>query len=852
MASILLVATVATAGAAQQLPATQQARQLLQNPDLVSQLRERLMTSGLTPDQIRERLTAEGYPANLLDAYLPGGTATARDSLPGDDVLDAMRALGVSDSSDVEALRGSVSAYQRAVRARRDSLMGRSMDPRTGLPRGEPADTVHKPASEQIFGLSVFRSATTQFEPNLSGPVDANYRLGPGDQLVLILTGDVELARTLEVTREGFIVIPQVGEIPVANLTIAELESVLYARLGRVYSGVKRDGATTHFSVNVSRLRSNQIFVNGDVARPGSYRISSAGTALTALYAAGGPSEVGTMRGVAVRRGGKTVATLDVYDYLLRGDASGDVRLENGDVVFVPVHGARVRIAGEVKRPATYELKDGETLADVVAAAGGFGANAGLQRLEIERILPPAQRTGAGRDRVVIEVASDQLASGVVPALRVEPGDVVRVEPVAARVRDRIAVSGNVWLPGAQGFTAGMTLSQALHRAGGLKPDSYLAEVLVSRLEADSTRTQLRATLRDTTGAVLGSDLVLRDDDDVRVFSRTDFRPARYVAISGAVRRPGQYAFREGITVRDLVLLAGGLEERADLREAEIARLPADRANGVTARAFRVPLDSSYLGDRGTDGKYLGPPGLPAAAGGATDVVLAPYDNVLILPQPDWRLLRTVVITGEVRSPGRYTIENKSERVSDLVKRAGGLSVTANADGAYYSRRRASVSYESRQDSVRAKSDTSARVGIDLQDVLHDARSVDNLLLEDGDSLDIPPVRATVEVKGAVNLPTVVAIAPGEKLEHYVRAAGGPNRRTADAGGAYVIQPNGKIESRHRVAVLWRSDPTPRAGATVIVPVRDTLAAPGQALQTFSTVATLLATLLAAVVVIRR
>ena len=276
--------------------------------------------------------------------------------------------------------------------------------------------------------------------------VDANYRIGPGDQLVLILTGDVELTRTLDVTREGFVLIPQVGQVAVANLTLAELNDVLYTRLGRVYSGVKREGATTHFTVSVSKLRSNQIFVNGDVEHPGSYRISSAGTALTALYAAGGPSDIGSLRKISVRRGGKTVATLDVYDYLLRGDASGDVRLENGDIVFVPVHGAYVRVAGEVNRPATYELKEGETLADLINAAGGFSATAGRQRLQIERITPPSQRSGAGRDRVLLEVTSDQLAGGNVPALRVEAGDVVRVEPVDMRVRNRIAVTGNVWL----------------------------------------------------------------------------------------------------------------------------------------------------------------------------------------------------------------------------------------------------------------------------------------------------------------------------------------------------------------------------------------------------------------------
>ncbi|HEV8411603.1 MAG TPA: SLBB domain-containing protein, partial [Gemmatimonadaceae bacterium] len=579
-ASFLLLATLAGAGGAQ-MPTTQQAQQLLQNPDLVNQLRQRLTTSGLTPDQVRARLVADGYPENLLDAYLPGGTASARDSIPADDVLNAMRSLGVSDSTDIEGLRGSARAYQRALRPRARPAAARPL----------VGDTARTPAGERIFGLNVFRSTTSEFEPNLSGPVDANYRLGPGDQLVLILTGDVELTRTLDVTREGFILIPQVGQISVANLTLAELENVLYTRLGRVYSGVRREGATTHFSVSVSKLRSNQIFVNGEVEHPGSYRISSSGTALTALYAAGGPSDIGSLRKVSVRRGGAVVATFDVYDYLLRGDSKNDIRLENGDIVFVPIHGARVRIEGEVNRPAIYELKEGETLSDLISAAGGFSASAGLQRLRIERITPPAQRSTAGRDRVYLEITADQLAGGNVPSLRIEAGDVVHVEAIDARVRNRIMVLGNVWLPGTQGFTPGLTLSQALRRAGGAKPDAYLGQVLLTRLENDSTRSQMRATLRDTTGAVLGADPVLRDEDEITVFSRTEFRSPRYVAISGAVRKPGQYAYTEGITMRDLVLLAGGLQESASLTDAEIARLPADRAGGVTARTIRVPLD---------------------------------------------------------------------------------------------------------------------------------------------------------------------------------------------------------------------------------------------------------------------
>jgi protein involved in polysaccharide export with SLBB domain len=229
--------------------------------------------------------------------------------------------------------------------------------------------------------------------------------------------------------------------------------------------------------------------------------------------------------------------------------------------------------------------------------------------------------------------------------------------------------------------------------------------------------------------------------------------------------------------------------------------------------------------------------------------VLQAYDNVLVLLQPDWKFLKTVVVTGEVRWPGKYTIENKSERIGDLLKRAGGLTPEANPDGAYYSRRRAATSYQGLIDSVRARNDTATRVGLDLTSALHDGKDPDNLLLENGDSLDVPTQRATVEIKGAVNAPTIVAIGRGEKLEHYIRSAGGPSR-IADAKLAYVVQPNGKIESRHRVALLFRSDPTPRAGATIIVPVRDTLSN-GPSMQTIATFTGIITALLTAYAIIR-
>ena len=778
-------------------PTTAEAQVLLSTrPDLVAQLRQRFATAGLSRDQVHARLKAEGYPEDMLDNYLPGMTGTV--DAPTDDVFKAVRALGVIDDTDIAALQG-ISPAQRVQSAVEGKVGSSSM----------ARDTIEKVKAQSdsgfaIFGLDVFRGSTSQFEPNLAGPVDANYRLGPGDKLVLILTGDVEASYSLDVTREGFVVIPQVGQIYVANVTLGQLEQLLASRLSRVYSGVRGNNqGSTRFSVSVARLRANQVYVVGDVQRPGSYTISSAGTALTALYAAGGPTINGSLRRVDIRRGGRTVDSLDVYDYLIRGDASHDVRLETGDVIFVGVHGARVRVVGEISRPATYELKPRETLADLVRDAGGFSAIASRQRVLIERIVAPDQRREQGRDRITIDVAADVLLAGTGSAVPLQNGDVVRVFPISDRVRNRVAVSGNVNQPGAQGLTAGMKLSDALRKAGGVKSDTYLGEVLITRLRGDSTRTQLRAVLADTTGRVI-NDLVLQEDDEITVYSLTTFRPARFVAIGGAVNGGGRFPYREGMMLRDLVLLANGVQESAWLKEAEIARLPVSRDSGRTAITIRVPLDSTYLFDRGPNGEYLGPPGPSTSAGGAPEVPLKPYDNVLILRQPNFELQRTVTIQGEVKFPGAYALTHKTERLSDLVTRAGGLTDEAYADGIVFARGQFGL----------------GRVGVELSTALKHYESSDNLILRDGDNITIPPFNSVVTIRGAVNQPTNVAYVRGKGIDYYVGAAGGPTR-TGDDDRAYVVQPSGKLESVKSRFLLPSSMPQPRPGSVITVPEKD-------------------------------
>jgi protein involved in polysaccharide export with SLBB domain len=602
-----------------------------------------------------------------------------------------------------------------------------------------------------VFGVDAFRRTTTQFLPLLSGPVPPDYKLGPGDQLVLILTGDVELTYTLPVTREGFVLIPQVGQVYVSNVTLEQLRNLLYARLGRVYSGVRRGNATTHFDVSVANVRANQVYVTGEVTQPGAYQISSLGTVLTALYAAGGITDRADMRQLAVRRDGKLVATLDLYDYLLRGDTKSDVRLETGDVVFVPAHGLRAQVRGAVSRPAIYALKPGEMLADLLQAAGGFRPDAALKRVTIFRYLPAAERRQPPVARAAVDVAlapadsGDAGVSGVsVPALALEDGDSVVVD--------------------------------------SLPP-----------LEAQYT-----------------------------------------VAIAGMVNKPGVFPWRAGITLRDLMFLARGPRVGAYLKDAEIARLPTDRSAGQLATTVRVPLDSTYLIDRDSLGRYVGPPGLPFPAGGTPEVTLEPFDNVLILRQPDFDYQRTVAVTGEVRYPGEYSLRTKQDRLSDVIARAGGLTRQAYPEG---------IRFVRSQDNV-------GRINVDLARALRDTARSANLVLQPGDSIDIPEYQPSVKVSGAVNSPGSVLWRRGANLDYYLSAAGGFAQR-ADKGAVSVRFANGEVRTR-RGGLFGGGAPKPGPGSEVFVPAEDPTAHRTDFVALFGAIAQILASTVAIVVVVTR
>ncbi len=772
------------------LPPPSQAAAALQqavqrNPGLADVIRSRITQSGMTPDQVRARLQAAGYPSSLLDSYMGAANPNAPSAAPGAQELSAVQALGLpAIAVAVESLpvdTGLVRATQQAAAPEKE---------------------------DSIFGVSVFRRSTTQFLPLLSGPVPSDYRLGAGDQLVLILTGDVETAYTLSVTREGFVLIPQVGQVFVSGLTLDEVRNLLYTRLGRVYSGVRRGaGATTRFDISVASLGAVQPYVVGEVNQPGAYQISSLGTVLTAIYAAGGVTDRAGVRAIEVRRAGRVVATFDLYDYLLHGNTGNDVRLQTGDVVFVGLHGTRAAVQGAVLRPSIYALTPRETLADLVAAAGGLRADAATQRLSVQRIVPPDQRTPLGAQRVMVDVPLARGADGrvSVPPFPMQDGDVVAADSLPRALHNYVEIRGSVYQPGRYALEAGMRLSRLVQLAGGFRPATYAGRAHIDRLRvSDSTRSVLAVPLPPDSASAWPQDVALQDFDSVTVYGRPEMRDSITVAITGMVNKPGRFPWRAGMTLRDLVLMARGPKVGAYLQEAEIARLPDDRSQGQLATTIRVPMDSTYLFDRDSLGRYVGPPGMAFPASGAASVLIAPYDNVLILRQPNFEFQRTVDIQGEVMYPGTYALRTKGDRLADLVARAGGLSPRAYPEGVRFIR----------------SLNNAGRININLPNALRNHESRDNLVLQPNDSIFVPEYQASVRVIGAVNTPGSVLYRKGKGIGYYIDAAGGGTRLSVE-GRASVRQADGEVQTRSRTLLFFRSEPEPGPGSEVYVPARD-------------------------------
>jgi polysaccharide export outer membrane protein len=719
-----------------------------------------IKNSGLTEAQVRARLEAAGFDPKFADPFFQGGVAgslaTSADpkSVVDPSFANMLSALGILDTLAINSSRGAEADTT-------ESHGSRGPFPPSRVGPNSP------------FGKAFFSSATSAFDAVSGGPVDASYRLGIGDQVQLVITGEMEAAFALDIRRDGTILVPQIGQIPIAGLTLESARANIRQRAARVYSVIGEGRARV--DLTVSRVRTNQVFVVGEVERPGSYLVNALGTVFRALNAAGGPTDRGTFRNIAVRRGGTVATRVDLYDYLLRGDASNDIRTEQGDIVFVGLSTRLVTLKGAVRRPGIYELKDAEKIDRLLEFGGGALPSAAMDRLLIDRILPPAQRT-PGKERALIDVPLTG-RTAILDSLSLYDGDVVTIFSVGNLRRNRVVLTGEVFEPGVYEWTPDLTLDQLVNKAQGFLPWALTDRIKIERQILHTGRSEfLSASMRDSS---LGK-VVLQEFDTVTVLDARRAFPTGTIAISGAVVNPGQRAYAENLTLKDFVDLSGGFKPEAAV--VELARRKFSSRYSDTAAVI-----TSY----------------PIEPGGrlsseAASVVLEREDRVNVRDFPGYRSVpRAVTLAGLFTYPGTYVLRSDAEKVSDVVRRASGLLPSAYPPGARLIR-------------------DGRPVAIDLGKALKRDRDND-IYLSQGDRLEIGPDPSVVYVSGAVERQVIVPFHPGWGVKDYVMAAGGFSD-DAEKGNVVVEYPSGEIRSRtNRFFMLPASDMPVISGSTITV-----------------------------------
>jgi protein involved in polysaccharide export with SLBB domain len=524
--------------------------------------------------------------------------------------------------------------------------------------------------------------------------------------------------------------------------------------------------------------------------------VSSVAGLFNALYQAGGPTAQGSFRSVEVWRGAKRIAVADLYDFLVKGDGSSDIRLEHNDRIFVPPAGTQVTVEGAVRRPAIYEMKPAETVQDLLRFAGGLSARALGGRIQIDRIMSPAEQT-PGHYRRLVDVTAT-----TAPTTRLNDGDVVRVSAVTDERRNRVALAGEVRNPGLYEWTSGMTLWGLLRRADGPSERAYTERAHIYRLvESTGARDLIQATLqRDAAGMPL-NDVALADGDSVVVFSRAELRNEEFVTIDGLVKNPDKYVLAAGMTVRDLVLTAGGFVPGASVVTAEVSRVPDPlHRTDTTAIVYTVTIsDSTQVISTDGSAAVYDRSLIPSWTPGAGEFKLQNGDRVFIRRTPGFEKPRLVAISGQVVRPGPYALQSRTELFTDVVNRAGGFTPEAYLPGVHVVRR-------------------GRVVAADLADALHNTQSRNNIVLEDGDSIFVPEIDQMVTVNGAVAFESSVLYRAGKGLDYYVEQAGGTTR-DADKHRTTVTYPNGERRLVHH-NIFWTNTPEIQPGSQIFVPAK--------------------------------
>lgn len=650
----------------------------------------------------------------------------------------------------------------------------------------------------KIFGSELFSNTNLSFEPDLRMATPKGYIIGPDDELMLSVYGLNISQQSLKVTPDGTVNVKYAGVVNVNGLTIEAATALIRTRLLRYYPGLS--SGQTKLQLTLGNIRSIRVTLIGAINRPGSYTLPSLASLFNALYVSGGPAENGSFRNIELIRANKVIQVADLYDFLVKGDLSSNVRLEDNDVIRVPFANLMVTLNGQLNRPGIFELHENESLRDAINFAGGFKSKAFRGRITGSRF--------GDFDKKVIDVAGDQLQS-----FKLQNGDEFFIDSVVNRYQNRVIINGAVFKPGPYALETGMTLKQLIEKAQGLKEDVFTGRALLVRTRQDLSKEYMAVELKPIIAGT-SEGLTLQREDSIHIASIFDIKDTATVTINGAVRKPGTFRYEEGLSLKSLILKAEGYSDNATGVGIEISRRKRDIENKPGGNIVElIKVD---------DNKEL--------SGTSTDIVLKPFDIVTIKEDPFYKKQISVRISGEVLMPSVYTLQSREERLSSLINRAGGLLYTANVSGAKLIRKKKEVIDTTEikrlfttivKDTTKTKVDVSDKnttdVAIDLGYILKNPGSADDITLEEGDELVIPRINNTVSINGEVFRPIDVMFERGKSMEDYLSDAGGVTQ-TGIKRKAFVIYANGRSAKIKNTLGIFRSYPKIEPGAQIFVP----------------------------------
>lgn len=628
---------------------------------------------------------------------------------------------------------------------------------------------------DAVFGRNIFNTRNLTFEPNVNIATPPNYRLGPGDEVVIDIWGASQNTIRQQISPDGTINLEQLGPVFLSGMSIERAQQYLTGELRKIYSD-----QSNQIRVTLGNTRTIQINVMGEVVQPGTYALSAFSTVFHALYRAGGVSGIGSLRNVKVSRGGQIVATVDVYQFIMQGKTRDDIRLEEGDVIIVPAYDALVQITGNVKRPMRYEMKKGETLSTLLKYAGGFTSDAYTKSLRIVR--------QNGKEYQVNTVDDTDYS-----VCKMHDGDVVTAEAILDRFTNKLEVRGAVYRPGIYELGGKLnTVRELVNKADGLMADAFTGRAVLYRERENKTREvkqiDIRAIMEGTQ-----PDIPLQKNDVLYIPSIHDLEDLGNVQIFGEVTHPGDYPYADNMTLEDLVITAGGLRESASVVRVDVARRVKDpkstESSATIGQTFSFGLKDGFVVD--------GEPGF----------TLQPYDQVFVRRSPGYSAQQNVTVNGEVLYGGTYALTSKSERISSIIAKAGGATPFAYVKGAKLTRvaneeeikrmqdvvnlLRRQVS-EEMMDSLGITVQRTFTVGIDLEAALANPGSDADIVLREGDVISVPEYNNTVKIDGAVMMPNTVSFKKGESVKYYISQAGGYGQN-AKKSKKFIIYMNGQI-----------------------------------------------------------